>query len=252
MNTVIAEMLIVATLSSLCRGELERCLICFDRTARFGCVYVIHSGQCPLVYQMEPPATLECSPYDNTSPDQAFRLKLVCTVTSNNELISHYGIDSFDLSWYRRRCSDAQVENLGSGDNKQEFGSGSTQKMFLSGIAGLSLAPFSEEMPGEYWCQAVVTNSSGQYLTIESNVLTVFRPEHYAGLDVCDIALSVGSQKCAAITSNSSPSLPQASPSCLMPVQVKESVSSYFTVPSPTAEVEATQIQMVTSINEPG
>ena len=54
-------------------------------------------------------------------------------------------------------------------------------------------------MPGGYWSQAVVTNSSRQYLVIESNVLTVLRPEDYVGLSVCSRMQSVDLQKCAVI-----------------------------------------------------
>ena len=46
-------------------------------------------------------------------------------------------------------------------------------------------------MLGEYWCQAVVTNSSGQYLVIESNVLMVLRPEDYMLDLVCVVVCSL-------------------------------------------------------------
>ena len=75
------------------------------------------------------------------------------------------------------------VENLGTGTGQQE--TTNSERIVLQGIANLNQAPFSEEMPGEYWCQAVITNSSGQYLATRSNVLTVLRPENYTGLAVC-------------------------------------------------------------------
>ena len=76
------------------------------------------------------------------------------------------------------------VEDLGPGT----YSSGSSnfvKRIIMTGISGLSNAPFSEEMPGDYWCQAVITNSSGQYLLTESNVLMVLIPENYTGMSVC-------------------------------------------------------------------
>ena len=152
-------------------------------------------GQCPLYYVGQPPTTLNCSPYDQTSPDRQFRLRLVCGAIKNG---SSEFIDSFDLSWYRRRFSDGIVENLGQGNDKQE--NSNYVRIVLSGIVGLNLAPFNEEMPGQYWCQAAVSNSSGQYLTIESNVLTVLSPEDYVGLGVCSDPQHVTSMKCADVS----------------------------------------------------
>ena len=103
-------------------------------------------------------------------------------------------------------------------------------------------------MPGEYWCQAMITNSSGQYLTIESNVLTVLRPENYTGLSVCTSVQSIDLETCAVILSSSSPSQPEVAPSsCLMSEQVKNS-ALYFT----GSVVETTRLQTVPFINEPG
>ena len=67
------------------------------------------------------------------------------------------------------------MENLGTGfvllnDENQEY------QLFTQ----LDFQNFSEEMPGEYWCQAEVNNSNGQYLlTKKSTGVTVLKPEDY-------------------------------------------------------------------------
>ena len=123
---------------------------------------------------------ISCSPYDNTSSELNFRLTSACGAVNNGSS----DIDCFDLSWYWRRSRDGMVENSGPGTtDKQKIGD--STRIVLSGVIGLSDAPFSEEMLGEYWCQAVVTNRSGQYLAYKSNVLTVLRSESYSGFTVC-------------------------------------------------------------------
>ena len=104
-------------------------------------------------------------------------------------------IDSYDLFWYRERSCDGLVENLGPGSGEIE--TTNSERIMLQGIANLNNAPFSEEMPGEYWCQAVITNSSGKYLATRSNVLTVLRPENYTGLSVCSSVQFTDASKCA-------------------------------------------------------
>ena len=195
-------------------------------------------GECPLIYNEQPPTTLSCSPYN----DLTFRLRLACRATKNGGSVF---FDSFDLYWHRRRSSDGIVENLVQGEASQIA---NAERIVLSGIEGLSNAPFSEEIPGEYWCQAVITTSSEQYLVIESNILMVLRPEDYVGRSVCSTVQFVDSQKCAVNTSNGAVSQLEAASSSLTSVQVEESPSQYFT----GSEVEATQIQMVSPINESG
>ena len=85
------------------------------------------------------------------------------------------------------------VENLGAGTGKQE--TTNSERIDLQRITNLNEAPFSEEMPGEYWCQAVIANSSGKYLATRSNVLTVLRPENYTGLSACNSVLSTSAVK---------------------------------------------------------
>ena len=79
-------------------------------------------------------------------------------------------------------------------------------------ITGLSNITFSEEMSGDYWCQSVVTKSSGMYVLTESDALTITRPENYAGLVECTNIQSHYIAKCAEYTTNiPAPSLNQSS-----------------------------------------
>ena len=138
-------------------------------------------------------------------------------------------IDSFDLSWYRRRSNDGMVENLGPGDMRQEHTD--TESIVLSGITGLNLAAFSEDMPGDYWCQVEVTNSSGQFPLARSNILTLLRPEDYPGLSVCSGVHSVGTHTCADITQLPSPLTTSFLPNPSLPTTSTLLQSS----PSPTS-----------------
>ena len=139
------------------------------------------------------------------------------------------GIDSSDLFWYRKRSCDGMVENLGPGTGKQE--ATNAEKIHLLGIANLNQAPFSEEMPGEYWCQAVITNSSGQYLATRSNVLTVLRPENYTGLAVCSSVPYTSAVMCA---------YPPVSSTCTVPCISEEPIVTTCVQPIPTMEESST------------
>ena len=94
----------------------------------------------------------------------------------------------FDLVWYRRRTIDGIVENLGTG-----FVLLNNEDQKYQVFTQLDYEVFSEEMQGEYWCQAQVNNSNGQYLlTNKSTVVTVLRPEDYPdALDICDVVVSL-------------------------------------------------------------
>ena len=102
-------------------------------------------------------------------------------------------------------------------------------------------------MTGEYWCQAIVANSSGQYLATESNILTVLRPEDYDGVSVCNNIQSVVLQKCAVVSSNGYSSQSSVTLSYLMSAQVEESYT-----PASTMKVKSTLLQAITSTGEPG
>ena len=166
-------------------------------------------GECPLYYFEEPPTMLNCSPYQYVSANrQEFRLRVVCSAKKN---IGSSVNDSFDLTWYWRRASDETVENLGPVDRKQD--TEYFERIDMSGAVNLSTPDISEGFAGEYWCQVVIANNSGQFMTIESNSLTVLRPENYTGLSFCNDVQLVNSSKCALVTSSISTSQPEATPS---------------------------------------
>ena len=148
-------------------------------------------------YVEQPPTTFGCSPYDPNG-DQNFRLRIACRA----EKVATSNFEGFDLSWWRKRSRDGTVENLGSGDRS---GNDNSVRIVLTGISGLNLAPFSEDMPGDYWCLAVVTNGSEVLTLAPSNMLTVLRPEDYVGRSVCNSVQSVDTTKCADNTQSPSP-----------------------------------------------
>lgn len=119
-------------------------------------------------YSEQPPTALNCNPYSTSSPVQ-WRLRIYCRAHSDLANIS-----DFDLFWYRRRTIDGAVENLDKGFILLDLENEEWQ-LFTQ----LDDSPFSEDMPGDYWCQAETTDGSGQYSITESNVLTVLRPEDY-------------------------------------------------------------------------
>ena len=145
---------------------------------------------CSLTYVVQPPTMLGCSPYDNSNQDRKVRLRISCSAMKNGS----NNVASFDLIWYRRRSCDEIVENLGPGERQDALNTSRTDLTVVNYQSGDS---FSEEIPGEYWCQAVIANSTGQYLATESNVLRLLPPENYTGLDVCSTPQSISSSKCA-------------------------------------------------------
>ena len=168
--------------------ERKLCALC---ASNYQAVSFFRIGECFLFYTQQPSTTLKnCS----SRPERYFELRMACIIIKSEEGNES---NSFDLSWYRRRSCDGVVQNLGPDNSKQEWGDG--VRINLQGIANLNGAPFSEEMPGEYWCQATITNDSGQYLVTKSNVLTVLRPEDYLNMNmsVCIYILSTSESKCA-------------------------------------------------------
>ena len=121
------------------------------------------------------------------------------------------------------------VENLNPGRDKVENMKG--ERIFLEEIEMSNPGSFSEEIPGEYWCQAVISNSSGQYLATRSNVLTVLRPEDYIGLAVCSSVIS---------TSNSTCAYPPASSTCTEPCISEEPIATACILPIPTMKENST------------
>ena len=158
-------------------------------------ISIVHfSSQCVQIYIEQPLSNLDCSPYDNKL--LTWRLMLACTVKRMEMDVS----DGFDVFWYRKRTCDGVVQNLGTGT---ELPMGTLfKRIVLTEITGLSNVTFSEEMPGEYWCQAVTTNSSRMYVLTESDTLTVLRPDNYTGLKECVDIQSQFVGKCAEHTMN--------------------------------------------------
>ena len=149
---------------------------------QFRLVYFISllhfSSQCVQVYYVEQPRSdLNCSPYNSVL--QEWTLRLRCIVKT----IDLDASSVLDVFWYRRRMCDDVVQNLGTGVESQNNPFLKTTE--LTEIAGLSNTPFSEEMPGDYWCQAEIKNSSGTYFLTGSDNLTIMRPENYAEYEEC-------------------------------------------------------------------
>ena len=143
---------------------------------------------CVLQYEEQPLTDLECSPYNFSTSPPTWILKTACAATLKNG-----SFDSFALYWYRKSNNDSTIENLGQGIYS---GTQLSKRIVLDEIPFLSNASFSEDVTGEYWCQAVATNSSGDYLFTKSNVLTVYRPNNYATLNVCVGVISNTASKC--------------------------------------------------------
>ena len=135
-----------------------------------------------------------------------FRLRIACAAVKADGS----NFESFDLFWYRKRSTNGTIENLGPGDRQQNE---DMERIVLSGIQGLNSALFSEDMPGDYWCQGVVTNGSEQIMLAPSQVLTVLRPEDYAGRSMCSSVQSDDVITCANDTQSPPLLLASSSPS---------------------------------------
>lgn len=149
--------------------------------------------QCILQYVEQPSTILECNPYNLSTPSPTWILKTACEAMVKFVHNASY-LDQFDLYWYRKSSSNSYIENLGQGIPSETQLS---KRIILDNISLLNNACFSENMPGEYWCQAVAANSSGEYVLTKSNVLTISGPEDYASLNTCVGIISSNSRKCA-------------------------------------------------------
>ena len=154
---------------------------------------------CVLQYEEQPLTDLECSPYTFSTSPPTWILKTSCAATLNNG-----SFDSFVLYWYRKSNNDSTIENLGQGIRS---GTQLSQRIVLDEIPFLNNASFSEDMTGEYWCQAVAINTSGDYLFPKSNVLTVYGPSNYTTLNVCVGVISNSTSECVTTYSISSDTL---------------------------------------------
>ena len=137
----------------------------------------MYSGQCTTFqFIRQPPANLNCNPFDTEVNPAVWRLSVLCTA----ERLS--GSDEFEVHWFQRYINNT-IENLGT---PEFYSSGIT---FATSYFGRQLINhgFSDDLLGDYWCQVIV---NGMPTGVYSDGFTILRPEEYDDqLNTCSVAL---------------------------------------------------------------
>lgn len=145
--------------------------------------YVVYLaiGSCSsFTYTSHPPSPLPCKPYSN-GPSPVWTLKTTCVVKRNTT-----DTTSFEIHWIHRNA-DGVEKDLGIPTfnyffpNVPQFGIGGPR---------WTSTEFTEDMVGQYWCQAFFYD--GTALPVYSNAINVLRPEEYdSQIPVCPSGTSV-------------------------------------------------------------
>ena len=126
----------------------------------------ISSGQCTTFQFIgQPPANLNCNPFDTRVNPAVWRLRVLCTA----ERLS--GSDEFEVHWFQRYINNT-IKNHG----RPEFrtSDSTSQTTYFGGQ--LINDGFSDNMLGDYWCQVIV---NGMPTGVYSDGFTILRPEEY-------------------------------------------------------------------------
>ncbi|XP_019854588.1 PREDICTED: uncharacterized threonine-rich GPI-anchored glycoprotein PJ4664.02-like [Amphimedon queenslandica] len=141
------------------------------------------SAQCTTFqFTVQPPAELDCNPFDTVPGTPVWRLRTRCTAERLN------GTQSFDVNWFHRKRT-GEIENL----SRPETWSATSNIEDVYFGNQLTNRPYTEDMLGEYWCQVVVQN---QVLLGMSNVFTINDPYSY-DVERCIGTKSVSETLCA-------------------------------------------------------
>lgn len=148
------------------------------------------SQECSLIFSEEPPSQLDCRPFDD---DNNWRLRIVCEV----RIPVSQGLIEYEVHWFQRR-NDSLIDH-----GRMEVQKSNTVERVAFGISWIN-KQFTNDMIGEYWCQAILTGQQPQILLPISNTVTIREPNSYnRDISTCTGPQFIRQQRCILGATNS-------------------------------------------------
>ena len=173
------------------------------------------------MFSEEPPSQLDCRPFDDANN---WRLRIVCEVRIpvSQDLIE------YEVHWFQRR-NDSLIDH-----GRMEVQKSNTVERVAFGVSWIN-KKFTNDMIGEYWCQAILTGQQLHAFLPISNTVTIREPNSYnRDIATCTGPQFIRQQRCILGATNS---------------QMTKAISS-ASVQSTTQELQATILAPTQTITE--
>ena len=145
--------------------------------------------ECSLVFSEEPPSQLNCRPYDD---NDNWRLRTACEV----RIPVLQDFIEYEVHWFQKR-NDTVIDHGRMGVKKS-----STVERVAFGGNWIN-QKFSQNMTGDYWCQAILTGEQQHVFLPLSNILSIGEPHTYnRGLATCSSLHFIRKRRCILSTKN--------------------------------------------------
>ena len=142
----------------------------------------IHAGrECSVIYTIQPPPDLPCSPYVNISP--GYSVILQCRVAVHKIFLSQKGGDVIKLQWHKKLTGSSS--DLGSSEWIDSNNRQILQDDFVIYDAYLDLTNATMSKNYKYWCQVYGINSSDSFNYSTSTATVIRESAHYQYLPTC-------------------------------------------------------------------
>lgn len=139
---------------------------------------------CLLEFTEEPPSNLNCRPFDN---DNRWNLRLACEVriTTTHELVQ------YEVHWFQRKRNGTIIDH-----GREELQKSRTVERVAFGLNWIN-QQFVQNMTGDFWCQAILTNQHLNNTLPKSTILSIREPTTYStNLTTCSGIHFIREQRC--------------------------------------------------------